>query len=64
MGIIICGLLLMAVGLFMIVAPKAALKDEAKNSPEFVEKVKKEGVTALGGGVVITLVGLAIRFLV
>ena len=61
MLLIICGALLVLLGIFMIVMPKASVKKEVEATPEILRQVRKSGIAELVFGLVILVIGFITR---
>ncbi len=57
MAIIICGVLLVALGVFMIVSPRSSIKKDVEVSPEMLQQVKKSGIMEVVVGAILMIVG-------
>ncbi len=60
MGILVCGILLVALGVFMIVLPKACIKKEAVASEENIRQVRRSGIAEVIFGVILLIIGVLI----
>lgn len=57
MALIICGGLLVALGVFMIAMPKASVKKGVEVTPEIIKQVRQSGIVELILGVALLIVG-------
>lgn len=54
---IIMGIVIIALGLYMVVFPKSATKVENRNNPDAVNRTKKAGVVEIICGICLILLG-------
>ena len=55
---IICGAIFIALGLFMSICPKKAVKKEDSENEEAVKKIRRNGFIEIGCGIIIILIRL------
>lgn len=58
---IICGGILLVLGLFMTICPKQATKKEERENEEAVMKTRKNGYVEIACGAIIIIMGLLFK---
>ena len=57
MALFICGVLLLALGVFMIAVPKASVKKDVIVTPEMIKQVRHSGIAEVILGVALMVAG-------